>query len=300
MKAPLIRALAGASVFVAGLASAQTYSSYSAYPTYGYAASSGIVRCESTDSRRRLCRADTRGGVQLYRQLSRTNCVRGRNWQVTTGGILVDDGCRAEFALGSRYGTSSQVYTRTDRYGRPIYDGRTGQYGGGYAVDRYGNRVRVDPYGNNSGYGYDGYGDRGYRDPYGYGDEYGYGDDGDRIYVQTGAGGYYTDRYGRRIYDDDYDATDETYERNRDLGYGGAAMPTTLPMPASSSTSTYGNDIIYCQAAASGRTYCGDATRTYRLRPDNARCLLERSYGRDSLGTWVSDGCNLRLENRGY
>jgi hypothetical protein len=294
MKSTLIRVLAGASVFAAGLASAQVYS---ARPTYGYAASSGIVRCESTDSRRRFCRADTRGGVQIYRQLSRRNCIRGRNWQATRDGILVDDGCRAEFALGSRYGTTSQATMRTDRYGRPIYDDRTSQYGydNGYTVDRYGRRVRVDEYGN-TGYGNDPYANRGYGDQYGYG----YGDDDDRIYVRTGAGGYYTDRYGRRIYEDNYDPTDEVYERNRDMGYGGAAMPMPTTLPVTSPTSTYGSDVIYCQAAARGRTYCGDATRTYTLRPDNSLCLLERSYGHDNLGTWVSNGCNLRLEDRGY
>jgi len=298
MNTNLIRALAGAAALAAGAAGAQVYSPY---PTYGYATtSSGLVRCESTDSRRRFCRADTRGGVQVYRQLSRQDCIRGRNWEATADGILVADGCRADFAVGSRYGATP--YMGTDRYGRPIYDGRTSSYGygygygNGYQVDRYGRRIYV---GTNSGYGYDRYGydrrgDRIYTGNTGY-DGY-----GDRVWVQSGAGGYYTDRYGRRIYDEGYDSSEETYERNRDLGYGGAAMPTTLPTPMPVSTSTYGSNVIYCQAAPVGRTYCGDRTVTYTLTRDNSNCLLERTYGRDSYGTWVSGGCNLRLENRGY
>jgi hypothetical protein len=319
MNTTLIRALAGASVFAAGLASAQVYSPY---PTYGYGygttTAAGLVRCESTDSRNRLCRVDTRGGVQLYRQLSRQDCIRGRNWQVTTEGILVGGGCRAEFAVGSPYASSRSPYMGTDRYGRPIYDGRTSRYGSGYAIDRYGRRVYVGTggayggtygsyggaYGGSYGSGgYDRYGDRIYTDGYGNGGyDYGYGDDGDRVWVQTGAGGYYTDRYGRRIYDDNRDATDEVYERNRDMGYPGAittvpvtTMPSSLPSGA-----VYGESTIYCQSAASGRTYCGDRNVTYSLQKMNSNCALERTYGKDRNGTWVSGGCSIKLEPAGF
>jgi hypothetical protein len=338
MKTTLIRATAGAAALAAGLAGAQTYSTY---PAYGYSnTASGLVRCESNDSRRTLCRADTRGGVQIYRQLSRKDCVRGRNWQVVREGILVDDGCRADFALGAAYGTTSGGYMGTDRYGRPIYSGAYGnggyttdRYGnrvyvgttggysnGGYTADRYGNRVYVgttggysnggyttDRYGNRvyvgttGGYTTDRYGNRVYTGTYG-ADPYAYDRSGDRIYVETGAGGYYTDRYGRRIYDANRDVTDDIYERNRDMGYPGTV--TTLPvttMPASMpATTTYGDSTIYCQSAAAGRTYCGDRTRTYTLQKQNANCLLERTYGKDSNGTWVSGGCSIKLEPTGF
>jgi hypothetical protein len=334
MKTTLIRTAAGMAALAAGLAGAQTYSTY---PAYGYGTSTtGLVRCESTNSRSNFCRADTRAGVQIYRQLSRTDCIRGRNWQVTRDGIIVDDGCRAEFALGSRYGTTSGGYMGTDRYGRPIYSGAsnggyttdrygnriyvgtTGGYNGGYAYDRYGNRVYVgqsgaygdgyttDRYGNRvyvgttgaygGGYTYDRYGNRVYTGSYG-DDRY-----GDRIYVDTGAGGYYTDRYGRRIYDDNRDVTDEVYERNRDMGYPGTVttMPVTT-MPASiPATSTYGDANIYCQSAASGRTYCGDRNVTYTLTKMNSNCALERTYGKDSNGTWVSGGCSIKLDPSGF
>ncbi len=53
--------------------------------------------CESVDRKYRHCRADTRGGVRLVRQLSESRCREGRSWGVDRNGVWVDDGCRAEF-----------------------------------------------------------------------------------------------------------------------------------------------------------------------------------------------------------
>lgn len=66
----------------------------------GYGGPGSMVRCESQDERSRRCAADTRGGVSISRQLSRTNCVRGRNWGWDNAGIWVSGGCRAEFVTG--------------------------------------------------------------------------------------------------------------------------------------------------------------------------------------------------------
>lgn len=62
------------------------------------------VRCESADNRSRFCQANTRGGVRLVRQISRTPCIEGRTWGVQRGGIWVDQGCRGEFEVGTRRG----------------------------------------------------------------------------------------------------------------------------------------------------------------------------------------------------
>ncbi len=56
-----------------------------------------IVRCESEGGYRR-CRADTRDGVRLYRQLSRSDCRYNDTWGYDRRGVWVDNGCRAEFA----------------------------------------------------------------------------------------------------------------------------------------------------------------------------------------------------------
>lgn len=56
-----------------------------------------LFRCESNDGRTRECAANTRAGVQLVRQLSRTACIQGRTWGYGRNGVWVSDGCRAEF-----------------------------------------------------------------------------------------------------------------------------------------------------------------------------------------------------------
>jgi len=60
--------------------------------------------CESNGSQRTYCRADARFGVELTRQISRTNCVLDRTWGSDQNGIWVSNGCRAEFSLNTRRG----------------------------------------------------------------------------------------------------------------------------------------------------------------------------------------------------
>lgn len=94
-----------------------------------YSGTSGVptVRCDSNDSRRRQCDADTRQGVRLLRQYSKTACVEGRTWGYDRRGVWVDGGCRAEFALGRSGGNGGQG------------GGWNGDNGGGV-----GNNVRCD------------------------------------------------------------------------------------------------------------------------------------------------------------
>ncbi len=73
-----------------------------AAPQYGQDGYGGqVIRCESANNRYRECAMETRGGVQLVRQLSSTRCEEGRNWGYGRGGIWVDRGCRGEFRSGS-------------------------------------------------------------------------------------------------------------------------------------------------------------------------------------------------------
>lgn len=60
----------------------------------------GAIRCESTDNRRRECRTPWSGYSRLSRQLSRTQCIEGRNWSSRSGQVTVWAGCRAEFVAG--------------------------------------------------------------------------------------------------------------------------------------------------------------------------------------------------------
>ncbi|GGD53457.1 DUF3011 domain-containing protein [Pseudoxanthomonas indica] len=78
------------------------------------------LRCESNDNKFRHCPADTRGGVELTRGLSKTWCTEGQNWGWDRNGVWVSGGCRAEFRVygrgngngngnGGGWGNSSQI-----------------------------------------------------------------------------------------------------------------------------------------------------------------------------------------------
>ncbi|HEX7706370.1 MAG TPA: DUF3011 domain-containing protein [Thermoanaerobaculia bacterium] len=61
----------------------------------------GRVVCESLDGERKVCTADTTTGVSLARQLSKAACFEGETWGYQDGRdeIWVDQGCRGEFLL---------------------------------------------------------------------------------------------------------------------------------------------------------------------------------------------------------
>ena len=61
----------------------------------------GTLLCESDNNGRKHCRVDTRYGVALTRQFSDNPCTRDRSWGVDENGVWVNDGCRAEFMIGS-------------------------------------------------------------------------------------------------------------------------------------------------------------------------------------------------------
>jgi Protein of unknown function (DUF3011) len=69
-----------------------------------HAAAQTVVTCESADGHKQLCPVNTAGGVTLYRQLSSTACVQGRNWNVNPSVIWVSGGCRAQFMVGNTRG----------------------------------------------------------------------------------------------------------------------------------------------------------------------------------------------------
>ncbi|MBO0723599.1 MAG: DUF3011 domain-containing protein [Blastocatellia bacterium] len=83
------------------------------------------LRCDSNDGRYHLCPADTRRGVSLVKQRSDASCILNRTWGYNRQGIWVNNGCRADFALGSVGGG----------YGR---GGREGGYGRGPGGGGYG------------------------------------------------------------------------------------------------------------------------------------------------------------------
>lgn len=56
------------------------------------------ITCESRDGAYRECRTNFRGSARIFRQLSSSACIMGRDWGSRPGQIWVNNGCRAEFS----------------------------------------------------------------------------------------------------------------------------------------------------------------------------------------------------------
>jgi hypothetical protein len=118
----MILAILGALLLLPATALAQSnYGSGNAY-------SPQILRCESIDSNTKYCDADTRDGVRMAKQLSKTRCIEGQNWGYDDRGIWVGSGCRAEFEIGYgrqygwQQGGGNGQTVRCESYGsRPNY-----------------------------------------------------------------------------------------------------------------------------------------------------------------------------------
>ena len=82
------------------------------------------ITCESIDGRSQYCRADTRDGVRLIRQLSKSGCYEGQSWGYDDRGIWVSRGCRAQFEVMDHYRGSSRDRYYDDPPPRGQYDHR--------------------------------------------------------------------------------------------------------------------------------------------------------------------------------
>ena len=69
------------------------------------------LTCASEDGHRHYCSADTRAGVTMQRQRSKSACVQGTTWGFDQQGIWVDRGCRADFIVNA-----PQVADSHDRF----------------------------------------------------------------------------------------------------------------------------------------------------------------------------------------
>lgn len=78
-----------------------------------YRSQNTVISCSSKNHRRKVCPADTSGGVRLLKQKSRASC--NRNWGYGQNHIWVDNGCRATFELSPNH--SNRGYRNNDGYG---------------------------------------------------------------------------------------------------------------------------------------------------------------------------------------
>ena len=60
------------------------------------------LRCSSENYAYEHCRADTRAGVRLLRNLSKVRCIENESWGYDRRGVWVDEGCSAEFRVLAR------------------------------------------------------------------------------------------------------------------------------------------------------------------------------------------------------
>jgi hypothetical protein len=67
--------------------------------TFGGADQGRTLSCSSDDGHRHFCPADTRGGVLLLKQRSKSSCEQGHSWGFKRDRIWVDHGCRADFLI---------------------------------------------------------------------------------------------------------------------------------------------------------------------------------------------------------
>jgi hypothetical protein len=115
-------------------------------PGQGYGGGQAI-RCSSDDGKRHYCNIDTRGGVQMTRQVSGSACIQGQTWGYDRRGVWVDRGCRAEFVSGGRGNGYGPGYGNGGRPGNG-YPGNGNGYNPGYGG---GNRYQTFTCSSNDG-----------------------------------------------------------------------------------------------------------------------------------------------------
>ena len=223
--------------------------------------SAQTLTCSSDDGHRHYCPADTRGGVRLLNQRSGSPCNQGDSWGFDRGGVWVDRGCRADFAIdqyqyrGPAPGSVGTVTCSSD-------DGKRHYCN----LDSSG-RVRLQRQRSGS--------------PCTEG--YSWGSDERVIWVDHGCRADFSVSGGRNGWNRDPDR-DRDRDRDRDQDrqwdrndYQGGQ-----------------DQVISCSSDDMHRHYCPADTRggvqLLKQRSD-ASCRQGRSWGYDRSGIWVDHGC---------
>ncbi|MCU1249826.1 MAG: hypothetical protein JWQ49_2855, partial [Edaphobacter sp.] len=69
-------------------------------PQPGQGQGQGTIRCSSDNGKRNWCDIGNARDAQLVNQVSGSPCIRGNTWGIDQRGLWVDNGCRADFAIG--------------------------------------------------------------------------------------------------------------------------------------------------------------------------------------------------------
>ncbi len=119
-----------------------------------------IVRCSSINNHRQTCNADTSGGVQLIKQLSRSSCHD--NWGYSRNQIWVDNGCRAKFQLyvgnngnhnnsrsnSHNNGGNANSHNNNNRYNNNTHNNNNNSHGNNNAHSNNSNGHNSQSFGN--------------------------------------------------------------------------------------------------------------------------------------------------------
>lgn len=216
------------------------------------AAAQQTIACASDDGRYELCRVDTRGGVRLQQQLSRTECVYHQNWGYNRSGVWVNSGCRGVFEVGSPGWHDSSSGSWSGGHGQAVrcesWDGRVNHC---RADTHQGVRLDHQLSGARCQYGRD------------------WGYDHNSIWVANGCRAEF-----------------EIGHTSHGGGFSGHSS-------YSGHTGSVGT--VTCASESYRRSYCPAYTRNgvrlERQESHNAECVQNRTWGYDSGGIWVSDGC---------
>jgi hypothetical protein len=257
------------------------------------AAAQTDFRCESTDGKYHQCRVNLPGDVTFTRQLSDAACIEGRTWGIRDGVVWVDHGCRAEFSL----------HTLLDRYVRcESIDGKPARC----AADTSAGVVLVQKFSDAT---------------CDQGRDWGFDDQG--IWVMRGCRAEFAVRspvqtsmitceshsgrqetcrahtaHGVSLHRQISDAPcvlNQTwgYDQNGVWVRSGCRGEFVLgSLPAMTSGSALGTFV--CESIDGRRNHCATNTSVgVRLirQLSNADCQLNRTWGYDANGVWVSGGC---------
>jgi len=222
------------------------------------------VTCSSEGGRYKLCRVDTRGGVRLQQQLSTSGsrggrCIYNESWGYDRTGIWVSNGCRARFQVHDSGWNDNSSGSWPGSGGNTV---RCESHGNdrNYCRANTRNGVKLDNQLSNS--------------PCRYHDSWGYDNGG--IWVDNGC------RAEFRLGDTSWGG---------DGSWGGGSVGG-------------GSGTIVCESKGYQRNYCRADTRggvslDQQLSSDGSRgghCTYNSTWGYDSGGVWVSNGCRGRFQ----
>jgi len=220
------------------------------------------IRCESEGGKRHYCRIGVHGAVSLQRQLSNAVCIQGRTWGDDGDGIWVSGGCRAEFWIDD-----------IPNYNNNWVPGGGNSYGG----SANGN-IRCESQGGKRNY----------------------------CGTFTGGGVHLVRQLSR---------SECVYQRTWGYDSGGIWVSNGCRAEFGTSGGNWGGgstwdnnsggNSIRCGSQGGKRNYCPVDTRggvSMKQQLSHSACIQSQSWGYDSGGIWVSNGCRaeFRIGNPGH